>query len=166
MKNLLTLLLPLCALVACSSTNTPGNAVGQAAATPFNDLNLINGEIPPVLKAAQRAPYETPIDRACPALADQVRALDEALGPDLDAPANPDNPGLIERGGEAAGGALKNAVEGAIPFRGWIRKLSGAERYSKAVAAAIAAGTVRRAYLKGLAAAGNCPHLVATPATK
>lgn len=158
MKRLLTLLLPLCGLVACSSTNTPGTAVGQAAVTPLNDLNLVKGEIPPVLRAAQRAPYEVPADRACPALAGQVRSLDEALGPDLDTPPSADNPGLIERGGDAAAGAMRNAVEGAIPFRGWIRKLSGAERYTKDVAAAIAAGTVRRAYLKGLASAGNCPR--------
>lgn len=164
MKSLLTLVfVPLCGLVACSSTNAPGTAVGQAAATPFNDLNLVNGEIPPVLKAAQRAPYEVPSDRACPALGTQVRALDDALGPDLDTPPSADNPGLIERGGDAAAGALKGAVEGAIPFRGWIRKLSGAERYSKDVAAAIAAGTVRRAYLKGLITAGNCPRPAASP---
>jgi hypothetical protein len=43
-----------------------------------------------------------------------------------------------------------------VPFRGWVRKLSGAERYSKEVAAAIAAGTVRRAYLKGLGEAKGC----------
>jgi hypothetical protein len=37
-----------------------------------------------------------------------------------------------------------------------VRKLSGAERYSKQVAAAIAAGTVRRAFLKGMAQASAC----------
>lgn len=158
MKRTLTLLLPLCALVACSSTHTPGTAVGQAAATPLNDLNLVNAEIPAVLRAARQAPYALPADRACAALGAQVRALDEVLGADLDTPPSADNPGLIERGGDAAAGALKNAVEGAIPFRGWIRKLSGAERYSKDVAASIAAGTVRRAYLKGLSVAANCPR--------
>jgi len=35
-------------------------------------------------------------------------------------------------------------------------KMSGAEHYSREVAAAIAAGTVRRAYLKGLGDARGC----------
>jgi hypothetical protein len=42
-------------------------------------------------------------------------------------------------------GAVQKAAEGVVPFRGWVRKLAGAERYSRQVAAAIAAGTVRRA---------------------
>lgn len=48
------------------------------------------------------------------------------------------------------------AAEGIVPFRGWVRKLSGAERYAKEVAAAITAGTIRRAYLKGLGQAAGC----------
>jgi hypothetical protein len=43
-----------------------------------------------------------------------------------------------------------------VPFRGWVRKLSGAERYSRQVAAAIAAGAARRAFLKGLAQGKGC----------
>ena len=58
--------------------------------------------------------------------------------------------------GGAAVGALRGAAEGVVPFRGWVRKLSGAERYSKDVAAAIAAGTIRRAFLKGLGQAAGC----------
>jgi hypothetical protein len=44
-----------------------------------------------------------------------------------------------------------------VPYRGWVRKLTGAERYSKEVAAAIAAGTVRRAFLKGVVVTRGCP---------
>ena len=58
--------------------------------------------------------------------------------------------------GNAAVGALQKTVEGAIPFRGWVRKLTGAERYSRKVAAAITAGSIRRAFLKGVAAADGC----------
>jgi hypothetical protein len=70
------------------------------------------------------------------------------------------NRGLIEQGGEAAGAAavdaLQRTAEGVIPFRSWIRKISGAEQYSKRVASAIAAGTARRAFLKGLRVAKGC----------
>ena len=134
--------------------------ISEAATTPLSDLNLVRAEIPPVLVAAQRSPYAPPLDRTCPALAADVQALDAVLGPDLDTPPSPNNPGLVERGGNALGnaavGALRGAAEGVVPFRGWVRKLSGAERYSKDVAAAIAAGTIRRAYLKGVALSSGC----------
>ena len=51
---------------------------------------------------------------------------------------------------------MRGAAADVIPFRGWVRRLTGAERYSREVAAAIAAGTIRRAYLKGLGAAAGC----------
>jgi hypothetical protein len=156
-KILLPATLVVLVLAGCASSSSGGNdKVGQAVTTPLSDLNVVRAEIPPALAAAQRAPYELPADRSCTALAAQVRALDDALGADVDAPA--DKPSLIDRGSDAATGALRRTVEGAIPFRGWIRQLSGAERYSREVMAAIAAGTVRRGFIKGIAAAGNCPR--------
>lgn len=158
MKPLAPILLAV-VLAGCAASPDKGatsSAVSSAATTPLGDLNLVHGAIPAVLADAQKQPYRVPADVACVALAADVRALDEALGPDLDAPAAPGNPGLLERGGDAAGSLLKNAAEGVVPFRGWVRKLSGAERYSKEVAAAIAAGSVRRGFLKGLRSAKGC----------
>lgn len=139
---------------ACASNDS--GKVGQAVSTPFNDLNLVNAPIPEVLLETQKAPYAPPAQQDCTALAAAVRALDEVLGPDLDARSTENNPGLIERGGDAAAQAVQHAAEGLVPFRGWVRKLSGAERYSRQVSAAIAAGTVRRAFLKGMAASRGC----------
>ena len=137
-----------------------GTQFTQAATTPLSDLNLVRADIPPVLLAAQKGPYLPPPDRACSALAADIQGLDVALGADLDTPATASNPGLIERGtgaiGEGAVGAVRRAAEGVVPFRGWVRKLTGAERYAREVAAAISAGTVRRAFLKGLGQAGGC----------
>ena len=141
----------LLALAGCASNSQ--DAAQSAAVTPLHDLNVVRAEIPPVLAAAQKAPYALPADRACAALAADVQALDAVLGADLDTRPTDKNPSLIERG---ATDALRSAAEGVIPFRGWVRKLTGAERYSREVAAAIAAGTVRRAYLKGLAQATGC----------
>jgi hypothetical protein len=143
------------------SSSTPGSdAVSQAVTSPLSDLNLVHAPIPPVLRTAAKSPYAVPADSTCDMLGEEVRALDEVLGSDLDTPSSPTNPGLVERGakevGNAAVGALKSTAEGLVPFRGWVRKLTGAERYSKDVAAAIAAGTVRRAYLKGQGEARGC----------
>ena len=134
--------------------------VSQAMMAPLSDLNLVRAEVPAVLAAAQRAPYALPVDRACPALATEVQALDAALGADLDTPITSANPSLIDRSTELASntavGSLRSAAESVIPYRGWVRQLSGAERYSKEVRAAIAAGVIRRAYLKGLGQAAAC----------
>ena len=166
-------LIPITLLTACTTpyqspkameaAGTQGKAeaaVTQAATTPFSDLNLVRAEIPEVLKAAQREPYGAPADQTCAGIAVAVEALEAVLGADLDTPPSASNPSLIERGSSAASnaaaGALRGAAEGVIPFRGWVRKLSGAERYSRDVAAAIAAGSVRRSYLKGMGKALGC----------
>lgn len=148
----------LSALAACSTTDQA--RITSTAATPLSDLNLVNAPIPEILAAAQRGPYALPAAPDCPALDAEIKALDEALGPDLDAPPSEAHRGLLERGTEATSGAaiaaLQRTAEGVIPFRGWVRKLTGAERYSKRVAAAITAGGVRRAFLKGVRAARTC----------
>ncbi len=154
MKSLL--LLPIAAALAACAAGTSKSSVVDAATTPLSDLHIVRADIPAALLAARKQPYALPADSGCDALRAEVRALDEVLGPDLDTPATASNPGLIERGGDVAVGAVRNAAEGVVPFRGWVRKLSGAERYARDVAAAIAAGTVRRAFLKGIGAARAC----------
>lgn len=131
-----------------------------AATTPLNDLNLVRAKIPPVLLAAHQAPYAPPIDPGCEGLAHEIRLLDAALGEDLDGPSAKAHHTLIEQGrtavDDAAVGAVRHAAEGLIPYRNWVRKLSGAERHSSLVTGAVGAGIVRRAYLKGLGQARGC----------
>jgi hypothetical protein len=157
-------LLSLVGLAGCSSGGgarpaTGTQAIAGAATAPLSDLNLVQAKIPAALRAAHAAPYAMPATPGCAALGDELAALDEALGPDLDAPAGAPAD-WRERGQDAAGDAavdaLRNTAEGVLPFRGWVRKLTGAERHSREVAAAVAAGTVRRAFLKGLGQAAGC----------
>ena len=140
--------------------NRVGNEIAQAATTPLSDLNLVNAPIPALLIEAQRAPYAEPADGTCAGIEAQVIALDAVLGADLDTPQTPVNRSLIDRGATAATQAatqqVRGAAESVVPFRGWVRYLSGAERYSREVVAAIAAGTVRRSYLKGMGAVRGC----------
>ena len=145
--------------------------LGDAVTAPLNDLNIVRTAIPKVLRDAQKNPYAPPAEKTCAVLAADITLLDEALGADLDTPETPKNPGLVARGVDniqsASVSALKRTTENVVPFRNWIRKLSGAERNSKAVASAIAAGTIRRAYLKGIGQATGCqspaaPHDLAT----
>jgi hypothetical protein len=145
-------------LVACSTPQT--KRVTTVAETPLNDLNVAPEPIPePLLKARQR-PYREPNDPGCAGVSEEIGELDELLGPDFDAPRDKVSRDMLERGsdfaGDAAMNAFKGAAEGVLPFRSWVRKLSGAERYSKSVAAALAAGGVRRAFLKGMRTAMGC----------
>lgn len=146
-------------LLSACATKTQ-DSMSTAATTPLSDLNIVRADIPEVLEQARKQPYELPADRSCAAVAAQVRALDDVLGADLDAPATEATRSLVERGTEAVAksaiGAVQRTAEGVVPFRSWVRKLSGAERYSKNVSSAIAAGTARRAFLKGVNAASGC----------
>jgi hypothetical protein len=153
---------------ATDPVSRTGAGVAQAATTPLNDPTLVNAPIPAVLLEAQRAPYAEPADGTCAGITAQVIALDSMLGADLDVPPTPTNPSLIERGApmvsQAATQQVRGAAESAVPLRSWVRRPSGAERYSRDVAAAIAAGTVRRAYLKGMGVVRGCAS-PAAPAT-
>lgn len=146
------------ALSACAAHDQA--RVTNAATSPLNDLNLIQTKIPAVLAEAQNQPYAIPTEFSCNSLATEIQDLDSALGPDIDASATGFNPGLIERGTNAAKksafSTLQSSSESIVPFRGWVRKLSGAEKYSRKVAASIAAGIIRRAFLKGLKASKDC----------
>lgn len=140
--------------------------VGQAAITPLSDLNVVQQKIPEVLLHARDVgAYSVPDKLDCTSVQNEINRLDAALGADFDA-AGKDKPSLLERGGDMAEnygvGFVRRTMEGFVPFRSWLRKLTGAEKHSKQVAAAIMAGGVRRAYLKGLRQGLGCP----VPASK
>ena len=171
----LAAVLPLLLLAACvtapangskrvqSTSDANRESLKGAAEAPLRDLNLLRTKIPLVLLEAMADPYERPPPKArCADLVALVQPLDDALGADLDTPSVDEDDlleknRLIEQGRASAYGAVAGAATDAIPFRGWVRKLSGAERHDKLVTAAIAAGAVRRAYLKGLGEAKGCP---------
>lgn len=157
-RSRLTAVLLILLLSACASKTQ--HKVTSAATTPLTDLNLVRDEIPEVLQNALKSPYLKPADEGCLALTAEISQLDAALGPDLDAPESDDKPSLLDRGSDMAEntavGALQRTAEGLVPFRSWVRKLTGAERHSKKMAAAVTAGAIRRAYLKGAGVARAC----------
>lgn len=156
-------------LGGCASRTA--SRMGTAATAPLNDLGIRKTEIPSVLEKAQENPYLMPAGLSCVAIARELHELDSALGPDYDAAASAKaETSLMDKASDLAEdqavGAVQRTAEGLIPFRGWIRKLSGAERHSKHVSACITAGSVRRAFLKGLAISQHCtmPELPPAPA--
>ncbi|MFT3996596.1 MAG: hypothetical protein QM667_04245 [Asticcacaulis sp.] len=136
------------------------NSLGSAVLAPLGDLNLRKLDIPDILIAARNAPYELKGLETCAALSTEVTALDAVLGPDIDSPKSEDERNLTQKGQDMADrsavGAVRDASTGIIPFRGMVRKVSGADRHQRDIEAAIEAGQSRRAFLKGTGMARNC----------
>ena len=140
-------------IVTSDQANRSGLA--GAAAAPLRDANLMRTEIPQVLLDALADPYKRPRPFTCAQYIALVRPLDEALGPDFDVPAA-DDASLVRKANDVALGGAASLAQDIVPFRGWVRRLSGAQRHDALVSAAITAGASRRAYLKGLGEAKGC----------
>jgi hypothetical protein len=132
------------------------SGVKGVAESPLRDLNVLRTKIPEVLLRAMADPYERPGPGRCADLVERLKPLNEALGEDLDVTSKEGQQGMIAKGKTTALTVASGAASDVIPFRGWIRKLSGAEQHDRYVQAAITAGAVRRAYLKGLGEAKGC----------
>jgi hypothetical protein len=130
--------------------------VKGVAESPLRDLNVLRTKIPEVLLQAMADPYERPASGKCIDLVSRIVPLNDALGEDLDLTAKENEDGMMAKGKTTALTLASGAASDVIPFRGWIRKLSGAEQHDKYVQAAITAGAVRRGYLKGLGEAKGC----------
>jgi hypothetical protein len=187
MRSLLLLAVAVPLLAACASKSEPPpqkiqstsdankDGIAGAAQAPLRDMNLVRTKIPPVLLEAMADPYARPPGKkiTCETLIMLVAPLDLALGEDVDRRPPEDNEDLLDRSkrmaGSAAFGAMASAAQDLIPMRGWVRKLSGAEKHDKLVQHAVASGAIRRAYLKGLGEARGCnppatPQHLAKPA--
>lgn len=139
-----------------TSDQVKKGSVEGAVTTPLRDLGVMKVDIPQALIDALEDPYLRPPRNAkCPQLIALIRPLNDVLGPDIDTIPS-DDPGLGQKGKSTALGVAGDLAGGAIPFRGVVRKLSGAESHDKLVTAAIIAGHARRAYLKGLGEARGC----------
>jgi hypothetical protein len=187
MRSLVLLAVAVPLLAACASKSEPPpqkiqttsdankDGITGAAQAPLRDMNLVRTKIPPVLLEAMADPYARPPGKkiTCETLILLVAPLDLALGEDVDRRPPEDDEDLLDRSkrmaGSAAFGAMASAAQDLIPMRGWVRKLSGAEKHDKLVQHAVASGAIRRAYLKGLGEARGCnppatPQHLAKPA--
>lgn len=133
--------------VACASTS---EGVSGAVSQPMRDLNIVREAEKAALSGAVGSPYADPAD--CASGLRELEALDAALGPDIDNPAAPASDNIAR---ELALDAVRGAV--SLPYRGIIRRLSGAHRRDQTLSRAKGAGALRRAYLKGFGRGAGCP---------
>lgn len=130
-----------------------GDSAERMATKPLKDLNLMKDEIPPEIQAIMDRPYDIRKLKTCADKKAAVKRLTEVLGPDVDskqAQKKGENPA------EFALGTAESVVGGLIPGMGIIRKISGAEAAEKRAKAAVLAGQLRRAYIKGAASGQGC----------
>lgn len=138
------------ALAQDDVTDSTPNAA-DVALTPLSDLNLTRDPIPEVLLWAHENTYDSEGMDSCDNIRMGIGDLDAVLGDDVDAGSG-DGRRLTPTG------VAQSVVGMFIPFRGVIREVSGANSHEYQFRQAIAAGLMRRAYLKGLGEARGCEY--------
>lgn len=128
----------------------------KAVQQPFVDVNLKREEIPPLLLETVKDPYRRPDPATCGHIRAEIAELDALLGTDpyILKPAEEKDTRneYVEEGANLARDQAVDMVAGyldVIPFRGVVRRVSGAEKHAKEVIRAYEAGKIRRAFLKG-----------------
>ena len=139
--------------------------MASAATSPLRDVGLIRPEIPDLLRTLDY-PYSTAsLAPGCSAVAYQIGQLDALLGPESFQP-GPDR-NIWDRGGDFAEDqaveAMQDTAQDLIPFRSWVRRISGASAAERAALRAFANGQQRRTFLRGYGASLGCPNIVPAP---
>lgn len=136
-----------------SDIDKVGDTVENIGTKPLKDLNIIKADVSPEIERIMARPYALDGLKTCTQYRAAITRLTEVLGPDVDSPR------LQKAEKSPAEVALdlgESAASGIIPFSGIIRRISGAESQQKYAKAVIYAGSVRRAYLKGLVRGKGC----------
>lgn len=120
------------------------------ASTPPARPKFGADDIPEPLQLAVEDTYRKPVPMDCATIAAQITALDAALGPDVDTIKAADVPG------HPVATAMVGAIKGLVPYGGVIRFVSGEHQRERRIDEAIAAGVIRRGYLKGMGEAEDC----------
>jgi hypothetical protein len=152
-------------LAGCAS-QPAGKAVTQtragladAALSPLEDLNLRRDTIPAELEAIEH-PYQVPASITCEGIESELADLDRVLPPDWDEAAYSHETSLSERAASTASDGVLDTVASEarelIPYRSWVRRLSGANSHDKKLKAAFDRGNARRTYLKAIGRTKSC----------
>ena len=128
------------------------DGAGNVVEKPLKDLNIVKEKVPPDLEAIMQRPYDLGNRKTCAQFKAEIDRMTASLGPDVDAVKAAEGKTATEQVIDGAEGL----AGGIIPGQGLLRKVSGAEAAQKRRAAAILAGNLRRAYIKGLARGKGC----------
>ena len=165
MCNFRLILLAALSLIAAACTSNPQREdavqmiqrttgeVTDAAQQPLEDFNIVQDEIPILLYHLRDNPYAARAPANCRNLIAEIRQLDRVLGADLDTAEARDRTAA-----DSTFSLARSLALGFVPFRSVAREVTGAEAHRRELNAAILAGTVRRAYLKGIGQRLGCSY--------
>lgn len=128
--------------------------LGGALLTPAEDLNLKRTPIPEILQSIEQV-YSPGQEMSCPEIAAEIDQLSVVLGVDDDVPPN-EVSSASQKAAAVTLGAISGIAGGIIPFRGLVKKISGAEAHEIKLRDAYLRGLKRRAYLKGMGQSLGC----------
>jgi hypothetical protein len=131
----------------------------DAVKSPFIDLNFTRDEIPAKLQTISGSPYALPSPLQCKVVREELKELDALLGSDMQSLTNDEDVDYAQEGADALQSTAIGFVAGKvsiIPFRGMVRRITGAAQHEKEYARAYETGKLRRAYLKGWSSALKC----------
>lgn len=159
---------------ACASKDKPDDinrvesvreGVVDVASSPFRDIGLVRPEVPQTLQGLGYPYSNRGLHAGCDAVLYEIGKLDAILGDENFQPGT--ERGISSKGIDAIEGAVLNSARNAagdiIPYRGWVRQISGAAKAEKEAQRAIVQGQTRRAYLRGYGAALGCLNAVPAP---
>jgi hypothetical protein len=108
-----------------TSAEANGDSLGSAMAAPLRDINVVRSDIPDLLTKAQTDPYAPPTP-GCAPLKAEIAQFDAVLGDDYDNRKDAKDEGAMSR---PVLGVVASTITDVIPMRGWVRRLTGAERH-------------------------------------
>jgi hypothetical protein len=129
---------------------------GEIVTQPVRDLGAADPKIPDVLVKATVDPYALQNAQACDQMVEEIRQLNDALGPDFAIATEKKEENKTGKVVEAGGKAIVNSI---IPFRGIVRELTGAAAAQRRLNDAIDAGYARRGFLRGIHSMRQCPAI-------
>jgi hypothetical protein len=132
--------------------------IKEGVLAPLEDINIRREEIPPVL--AELDVYEKPVPRNCDGIAAEVTELESLVGSDvdmlvLDAPMGFRRQAMSMVDDQAYS-VVSDLTTDLIPFRGMVRRATGASAHEREIRTAYRNGRLRRSYLKGIGFAKGC----------
>jgi len=141
------------------------NSLTHAASTPLRDVGLIRPDVPEMLRTLNY-PYKTDtVARECAAVLIEIGRLDAILGVESYQPGQEQHLAarISGQAGDYAIGAVAGAAADLVPYRSFVRRLTGANAAERRAAAAYAMGETRRSFLRGYGLALNCPGVTPAP---
>lgn len=152
--NILIILSLTFSIYGCSSTHNKN--IGNALTSPLSDLNLVKNDIPnELINLNNENVTKINYDLNCENIFKEKNDLKNIIFVK-----NDDDKSLINKSENLINNYATNSIskitQDSIPFRGFIRKITGAEKYNKKYLEAFKNGENRFYFLNGVEYSLNC----------